>query len=81
MQASTPFRAVKTFATPNDGVLTITLKRAPAGTTISLAEPEGDVLVPARPGSLSYTVCGSRTLRLTVNSPNAGELTAAISTP
>ena len=72
---------VRTLATPDDGVLTIALRRAPAGTTLALSEPEGEILVPAQPGSLSYTVCGSRTLRLTVTSPVAGQLTAAISTP
>ena len=81
VQVAAPFRVVRTLTTPRDGVLTIGLKRAPAGTTLSLSEPDAGVLVPARPGSLTYTVCGSRTLRLTVTSPVAGEFTAAISTP
>ena len=81
LQAAGPYRLVRTLATPNDGVLTIALKRAPAGTTLALSEPEGEILVPAQPGSLSYTVCGSRRPRLTVTSPVAGQLAAAISTP
>jgi hypothetical protein len=81
LQGSAPYRVVRTLATPDDGVLTVALKHAPAGTTLSLSEPEAGVLVAARPGSLSYTVCGSRTLRLTVSSPNAGQIAATISTP
>jgi hypothetical protein len=77
LQASGPFRVVRTLATPSDGVLTVALRHAPAGTTLSLGQPDGVMLVTARPGSLSYTVCGSRTLRLIVSSLTAGELTAA----
>jgi hypothetical protein len=72
---------VRTLTTLRDGILTITLRRASTGTTLSLAEPEDDVLVAPRTHSLTYTVCGSRTLRLTVISPVAGEITATISAP
>ena len=81
VQASSPFRVVKTIATPDDGVLTVTLKQAPAGTTLSLTDPESGAVVAVRPRALSFTVCGSRTMRLTVSSRNAGQIAATISTP
>ncbi len=70
----------RTIATPLDGVLTGRLDRAPAGTTVSLSDPNGAVL--AAPGKgISYTVCGQRSLVLTVRTTKPGAFSFTISTP
>jgi hypothetical protein len=79
--AATPKRPVRrTIATPLDGVVSVQLGRAPAGTTVALESPGGAILRrPAR--RVDYTVCGLRRLVLVVRATRPGVFTATISKP
>ncbi len=70
----------RTIATPLDGVVTVTLDRAPAGTTVTLSDESGAILI-APPNGSTYTVCGQRSLLLTVRATKPGAFSATIATP
>jgi hypothetical protein len=69
------------LTTPHDGVLAVSLDGAPAGATIALADASGRLLVAGAGGSLRYTLCGQRSVTLTVTAPAPGSLSATISLP
>jgi hypothetical protein len=67
-------------ATPLDGIVSVRLGRAPAGTTVRLESPTGAIL--RGPGKrFDYTVCGSRSLAVVVGSTRPGTFSATISKP
>jgi hypothetical protein len=69
------------ISTPLDGDLTVRLRRAPAGTTMSLSTPAGKIVVPGAHYVVSTNVCGRRVFVLTIRSKRPGRFSYSISTP
>ena len=79
--AAAAAQATRTLTTPRDGVLAVSLDRAPAGATIALTDASGRLLDADANGVLRYTLCGQRSVTLTVTAPLPGSLSATISLP
>jgi hypothetical protein len=75
------YQATRTLETPRDGTFVVSLGQAPAGATISVGDGAGHVLATGTDGSAQATICGQRTVTLTVTAPSAGPLTATLGTP
>ena len=71
----------RTIGTPVDGLFTGTVSGT-ANASLELLDPTtGQVLVPPTPGTLSFTVCGQRSLKLEVVPATDGTFAVTTSTP
>jgi hypothetical protein len=74
-------RAHTLISVPLDGDLAVHLRRAPYGTTMTLATSSGRRILPIAHYVLSTTVCGRRQLVLDVRATKPGLFSATISVP
>ena len=74
-------RAARTIRTPLDGTLTVKLTDAPPGSTLTLLDSSGRTRKSGLAGTLTYTVCGERSLVIGIGGPAEGQFEAAITVP
>jgi hypothetical protein len=67
---------------PYDGIFTATLTNAPAGAALTVYDASGtSVIGPAGVASVSFTVCGQRSVRLGLRAAAPGDFAVSLQTP
>jgi hypothetical protein len=77
-----PESAVLDVDTPLDGVLQATIQTAPAGSSLSVLDSSGATVIgPAGVQNATFTVCGQRSVKLSLHSPTPGSFRVTVSAP